>query len=56
MEAQKINRNVEIDTADHPHACYGGWVFMGHEVELGDGDVDVEYIRLPCRRCQGVVS
>jgi len=51
MEAQQISQKVEIDIADHPHACYSGWVYIGYEVELPDGDVDVEYERVRCRRC-----
>jgi hypothetical protein len=38
---------------DHPHACIGGWVFLGRVLESEhdlDGEV-VEYIRVPCRRC-----
>jgi hypothetical protein len=38
---------------ERPHACYDGWVFIGHVVESLhdlDGEV-VEYERIPCRRC-----
>jgi hypothetical protein len=35
-----------------PCLCYDGWHYMGHEVELPDGDVGVDYIRVACRRCQ----
>jgi hypothetical protein len=45
------------ETHDHqderPHACMDGWVFLGRVVESEhdlDGEV-VEYIRVPCRRC-----
>jgi hypothetical protein len=31
--------------------CYDGWHFLGHVVELADGDEEIEYIRVPCRRC-----
>jgi hypothetical protein len=31
--------------------CYDGWHFLGHVVELPDGDEVVEYDRVPCRRC-----
>jgi hypothetical protein len=31
--------------------CYDGWHFCGHVVELPDGDEEIEYIRVPCRRC-----
>ncbi len=43
---------------DHPHACYEGWVYIGHMVESQD-DLDgevVEYDRVPCRRCAGDVG
>jgi hypothetical protein len=33
--------------------CYDGWHFLGHVVELPDGDEEIEYIRVPCRRCAG---
>jgi hypothetical protein len=36
-----------------PCACMDGWVFLGRVVESEhdlDGEV-VEYIRVPCRRC-----
>jgi hypothetical protein len=31
--------------------CYDGWHFLGHVVELPDGDEEIECIRVPCRRC-----
>jgi hypothetical protein len=31
--------------------CYDGWHFLGHVLELPDGDEKIEYIRVPCRRC-----
>jgi hypothetical protein len=31
--------------------CYDGWHFLGHVVELADGDEEIEYIRVPCRSC-----
>ncbi len=34
-----------------PHGCYGGWIYMGAEVEDESGK-HVEVIeRVPCRRC-----
>ena len=33
--------------------CYDGWHFLGHVVELPDGDEEIEYVRVPCRRCSG---
>jgi hypothetical protein len=34
-----------------PHACTGGWVFVGHLV-VGDDGEEVERVEaLPCRRC-----
>jgi hypothetical protein len=38
---------------ERPCACMDGWVFVGRVVESEhdlDGEV-VEYIRVPCRRC-----
>jgi GTP cyclohydrolase II len=32
--------------------CYDGWHFLGHVVELPDGDEEIEYIRVRCRRCR----
>jgi hypothetical protein len=32
-------------------SCYDGWHFLGHVVELPDGDAEIEYILVPCRRC-----
>jgi hypothetical protein len=32
--------------------CYDGWHFLGHVVELPDGDEEIEYIRVPCGRCR----
>ena len=34
--------------------CYDGWHFLGHVVELPDGDEEIEYIRVPCRRCNAL--
>ena len=31
--------------------CYDGWHFLGHVLELPDGEEEIEYIRVPCRRC-----
>ena len=31
--------------------CYDGWHFLGHLLELPDGEEEIEYIRVPCRRC-----
>lgn len=36
---------------ERPCLCYDGWHYMGHEVELPDGEVDVEYVRIACHRC-----
>jgi hypothetical protein len=36
---------------DHPHACTGGYVYLGYTAIDADGE-EVELIeRLPCRRC-----
>ena len=47
--------STEDQDQDHPHACYDGWVYIGHMAESEhdlDGEV-VEYVRVPCRRCVG---
>jgi hypothetical protein len=31
--------------------CYDGWHYIGYVVELPDGDEDVEYKRVPRKRC-----
>jgi hypothetical protein len=38
---------------DHPHACLGGYVYLGHLVEE-DGE-DELVLAVPCRRCAGDV-
>jgi hypothetical protein len=42
----------EEGVQDHPHACWGGWIYLGYtavDEETGD---EVEQIEsLPCRRC-----
>ena len=36
---------------ERPHACTGGWVFVGYLVAGDDGD-EVEVIEaVPCRKC-----
>jgi hypothetical protein len=36
------------DQDEHPHACWGGWVFLGYT----DPETDEERSEvLPCRRC-----
>jgi hypothetical protein len=32
---------------DHPHACWGGYVYLGYTDD--DGEEQIE--KLPCRRC-----
>jgi hypothetical protein len=40
-------------TDETPHACMGGWVFLGFEGEDENGE-HVEVIeRVACRRCNG---
>ena len=34
-------------TDETPHACMGGWVFLGYEGEDGQGRDEA----VPCRRC-----
>ena len=39
------------DHTERPHACMGGYVFLGHLVEDESGE-EVEVIEaVPCRRC-----
>jgi hypothetical protein len=35
-----------------PHACMGGWVFLGFEGEDEHGEHAELVERVPCRRCQ----
>ncbi len=35
---------------DHPHACNGGGVYIGHMVEEDGEEVEV-FEAVPCRRC-----
>jgi hypothetical protein len=35
-----------------PHACYEGFVYIGHMVEDESGEPTEEIERVPCRRCQ----
>jgi hypothetical protein len=34
-----------------PHACYEGFVYIGHIVEDESGEPVEEIERVPCRRC-----
>jgi hypothetical protein len=47
-----VQRAPDHDQA-HVHAClcYDGYHYMGEVVLTPDGDEEVEYIRLACRRC-----
>jgi len=43
--------NVPAEEA--PHCCYNGWVFLGYEGVNEDGElVEVDTVRVPCRRCR----
>ena len=50
-----VEHRPEVPTPtseETPHACYGGWVFLGFEAEDEHGE-PVEVIeRVPCRRCR----
>ncbi len=35
-----------------PHACTGGWVFLGFQAEDGNGEQVEEIEGVPCRRCR----
>jgi hypothetical protein len=39
---------VPTPTEETPHACMGGWVFLGYEDE--DGEEVIEAV--PCKRCR----
>jgi hypothetical protein len=39
---------VATPTEESPHACMGGWVFLGYE----DEDGQEHYEAVPCRRCR----
>ena len=50
LDAQHSGLERLPDHAERPHACVGGYVFLGHLVEE-DGE-EVEVIEsVPCRRC-----
>ncbi len=43
---------VPTATEEAPHACMGGWVFLGFEAEDENGE-PIEVIEsVPCRRCR----
>jgi hypothetical protein len=37
---------------ERPHACMGGWVFLGFEGEDENGEHVEVTERVPCRRCR----
>jgi hypothetical protein len=40
------------EVQDHPHACEGGYVFLGYTETDPETGEDVERVEaLPCRRC-----
>jgi hypothetical protein len=41
------NDSREVPPEETPHACMGGWVFLGFEGE--DGEEVIEAV--PCKRC-----
>jgi hypothetical protein len=68
MATEKSSASAHPSTEDHddtveahyaglerlrPHACIGGWVFIGHLVLSEDGE-EVEVVEaVPCGRCAG---
>ncbi len=42
---------VPPPTEETPHACMGGWVFLGFEGEDENGEHVKVIERVPCRRC-----
>jgi hypothetical protein len=45
------HRKLGLEREPEACLCYDGWHFLGHVLELPDGDEEIEYIRVPCRRC-----
>ena len=58
MDTTRVHPHDHDDTLDahysgleRPHACMGGYVYIGHLVEGEDGE-EVEVVEaVPCRRC-----
>jgi len=52
MDKASVFRPEREDENPHPHACYGGFVYLtytAHDEEVGE---EVERIEaVPCRRC-----
>src|SRR5215211_7043816 len=46
MDVREFNPRVEA-SGEHPHACTGGFVFVGYIDEDGEEAIEA----LPCRRC-----
>jgi hypothetical protein len=42
---------ASLDREPEACLCYDGWHFLGHVPEMPDGEEEIEYIRVPCRRC-----
>jgi uncharacterized protein (DUF169 family) len=36
---------------ERSHGCYGGWVYLGFDVEDENGEHAEDVQRVPCRRC-----
>ena len=42
----------EGEVQDHPHACLGGYIYLGYTAVVEETGEEVECIEaLPCRRC-----
>ncbi len=50
LEAHYTGLERLPDHAERPHACMGGYVFLGHLVEE-DGEEREIIESVPCRRC-----
>jgi hypothetical protein len=52
MDTQEFSRRLDLEQGDHPHACMGGYVFLGYIEVDGETGEEVERVEaLPCRRC-----
>ena len=54
MDTTTVRKSApEVSSSpDRPHACLGGYVFIGHLAEEDGEEVEVVEA-VPCRRCAG---
>jgi hypothetical protein len=48
-----LPRHKEDKEDKAPHACYGGWVYIGHTSVNDDGEEAESLHAYPCKRCNG---